>query len=260
MKYKGIFHIHSTYSHDGTLSLEQIRDTAKSRRFDFMVITEHNDCLDGKHIKAIEQSCRELSSDDFVLIPGIEVRCCKDNTHVLSIGKIAEYSNDAELSDVINRSHELGNLAIIAHPDPGFSKRNSHMTGMLDGFEVWNNKQDSRWAPNMEAIRQFRGIQGGNNACFAYAGLDLHDAYQFASPWINLNASSLSNTHIIEALKNGAFTVSNGFLTISSSAELSFSLYCRLFFMHCAKAASLIGAKLLPVNFRTSLKRTMEQA
>lgn len=258
MKYKGIFHIHSTYSHDGNIALEKIRDLAKSRGFDFMVITEHNDNLDSKRTKAIEQSCQELSSDDFVIIPGIEVRC-KGDIHLLSIGRIAEYEKDASLSENINRSHELGNLAIIAHPALDFLKQYPEIMRTIDGFEVWNNKEDSRWVPNMKAIRQFRGIRDINRSCFAYAGLDLHEVYQFASPWLIINATSLSYAHIIEALKNGGFANSNGFLTLSSTAEFDFSKYWRLPFMCCIKAVSRLCVKLLPLNFKTYLKRTMEQ-
>ena len=239
--------------------MRQIRDLAKSSGFAFMIITEHNDYLDNERIKATEQSCEELSSDDFVVIPGLEVRC-KEDIHLLTIGRIAEFANDASLLETLNRSQEIGNLAIIAHPDKDFLKLQPEIAGIIDGFEVWNNKQDSRWTPSMAAIRQFRGIRDINRHCFAYAGLDLHHAYQFASPWMDINAPSLSRAHIIDALKSGGFAFSNGFITLSSMAKLNFSDYWRLSFMYCAKAASRIGAKLLPVNFRVYLKRTMEQA
>ena len=71
-------HIHSKYSPDGRMEIEDIIKTAKARGLDGVAVTDHNSVKGG--LSALE-FCK---GSDFLVIPGIEVSTTKG--HVLGLG------------------------------------------------------------------------------------------------------------------------------------------------------------------------------
>ena len=55
--FKGIIHIHTTYSYDGTLSLPDFVNLVKKRHIDFIVLTEHAEDFDDKKMQAFVNDC-----------------------------------------------------------------------------------------------------------------------------------------------------------------------------------------------------------
>lgn len=254
-KYKGFFHIHSRYSYDGKMALPKIVNLAKSYKFDFMIVTEHYEYLDKKQLKIIEEKCNYLSSPDFVVIPGIEI-CCESKIHLLSIGKIIVYESTLLIQN-IKKTREYGNLAIIAHPPDDFLKRFPETNQWLNGLEVWNNKQDSRWSPELGRLRLLSNSRKFNKQCFGYAGLDLHSRVQFGAPWIEINLKKLGRDEILISLRKGSFKISNGFLTLDSDGKDYHTKFYLIYSMNLLKLVSLRLSRYVPDSIKNYLKKLM---
>ena len=71
---EGTFHFHSTYSHDGRSTLDEIVWTLRSRGLSFCVMTEHFEDFDGTTFERYVQDIDRLNRrGDFVLVPGVEI-------------------------------------------------------------------------------------------------------------------------------------------------------------------------------------------
>ncbi len=125
--YRGIYHVHSNYSHDSKATLELISDTAKKTGLDFVVITDHN------NISAKDDAAK---IKDPLLIVGTELSTWYDG-HLGMIG-INEMPTEREHSQqIIDWAHQHSGYAIPAHP---FSKRKPWKKwdlNRIDGIELF---------------------------------------------------------------------------------------------------------------------------
>ncbi|RLI90924.1 MAG: metal-dependent phosphoesterase [Candidatus Altiarchaeales archaeon] len=99
-------HTHSSYSDGANTPGEMVR-YAKKIGLDGIAITDHN-VIDGA-IKALR-----YNSENFTVIPGIEVSSKEGHILGLGITELIERAIPAE--EVVERIHELGGIAIAAHP------------------------------------------------------------------------------------------------------------------------------------------------
>lgn len=125
-------HTHSSYS-DGVNTPEEMVKYAKKIGLDGIAITDH-DVIEGS-IKALK-----YNSEDFMVIPGIEVS--SEEGHILGLGitEIVERAIPAE--EVVERIHELGGIAIAAHPYDRFRSGVGDLIYKLDfdAIEVVNGR------------------------------------------------------------------------------------------------------------------------
>ncbi len=119
--WRGVYHVHSEFSHDSKASLDYIVKTAKKAGLDFVVVTDHNN-IDGK--KAYQPS----STSDPLLIFGTEISTWHDG-HLGVIGSPEPPFDVEQTQKIIDIVHRQGGYAIPAHP---YSKR-----------KPWTN-----WEPN----------------------------------------------------------------------------------------------------------------
>ncbi len=80
----GLIHVHSEYSYDGTLSLEELVSLCKEGEDRFVILTEHADDFYDSKMDMLVDECKKLSTKDFILIPGLEFNC--EGMHILAIG------------------------------------------------------------------------------------------------------------------------------------------------------------------------------
>lgn len=105
-KMKIDIHTHSSYS-DGVNTPEEMVNHAKKIGLDGIAITDHN-VIEGS-IKALK-----YNSENFTVIPGIEISSIEGHILALGITELIERAIPAE--EVIEKIHELGGIAIAAHP------------------------------------------------------------------------------------------------------------------------------------------------
>ena len=99
-------HTHSCYS-DGVNTPKEMIDYAKSIGLNGIAITDHNE-IKGSMI------AMKYNSDDFRVIPGIEVS--STDGHILCLGVTELIKERIPAREVIDAAHDLGGIAIAAHP------------------------------------------------------------------------------------------------------------------------------------------------
>ncbi|HDH41206.1 MAG TPA: PHP domain-containing protein [Candidatus Altiarchaeales archaeon] len=125
-------HTHSSYSDGANTPGEMVR-YAKKIGLDGIAITDHN-VIDGA-IKALR-----YNSEDFTVIPGIEVSSKEGHILGLGITELIERAIPAE--EVVERIHELGGIAIAAHPYDRFRSGVGDLIYKIDfdAIEVINGR------------------------------------------------------------------------------------------------------------------------
>jgi len=125
-------HTHSSYSDGANTPGEMVR-YAKKIGLDGIAITDHN-VIDGA-IKALR-----YNSEDFTVIPGIEVSSKEGHILGLGITELIERTIPAE--EVVERIHELGGIAIAAHPYDRFRSSVGDLIYKIDfdAIEVINGR------------------------------------------------------------------------------------------------------------------------
>jgi DNA polymerase (family X) len=79
---KGEMHCHSTWSSDGHNSIEEMATTAKSRRYSFLIVTDHSHYLRGPRLEAQWKEIEQVSArlKPFRVLRGIEVNIRADGS------------------------------------------------------------------------------------------------------------------------------------------------------------------------------------
>lgn len=97
-------HIHSKYSSDGVLNVEDIVKIAVRRGLHGISITDHNTL---KAYKKVEKG-------KLLILPGMEVSTSEG--HVLVYGIQEEIPRDMSLDETLEIAKELGGFTVAAHP------------------------------------------------------------------------------------------------------------------------------------------------
>jgi hypothetical protein len=218
-KLKGALHVHSSISHDGTMSVEELSLLLRDKKFDFVLITEHSENVSNGVMNKLVDECRRLSSSELLIVPGLEFRCWED-LHILGLGvsKLCE-SNDP--LKVIHHIGQQGGVAVFAHP----TKKNYALDRMwieeLDGFEIWNSAYDGKFLPQAKSIKMFKKLAEQNPRLKPFAGMDLHRKQDYYDVGLRIKGNSLNRDQILEHLRKGNFTVESTFFNIKPGMGIS---------------------------------------
>jgi len=221
---EGLFHVHSNYSTDGRLSLEDLREECIKRGLRFMVVTDHAEDFPPGKIRQFIDHCHKVSDGSFLVVPGLEFNIDEDHeVHLLVVGLDGlpcENGPEAILEKI--REGENNALAVGAH----LSRSNHYIPpeyeNKINGIEVWNAAYDSRFLPDHKAIRLFADLKKLNKRLVGFGGLDLHDHSGFRELRISLTNSCHNSQELLDDLKAGKFKIRGPFVDISSSPNLGF--------------------------------------
>ncbi len=106
-------HVHSRYSADSLITLEDIVFYTKERGLDGVAITDH-DRLDG--------ALKIAAKTELFIIPGIEVSSA--DGHILGLNVNEPISGRLGAQETVDRIHYAGGIAVACHPF-GFLKGGS---------------------------------------------------------------------------------------------------------------------------------------
>ncbi len=254
---KGISHVHSCYSYDGTLDLDELIDIFKKKDCNFILLTEHAEkgMRDIKY-ERLKQECKKLSQSGFILIPGLEY-ISKEGYHILAIG-VDYYENltGKESIEILKKIKEAGGLSIIAHPkryNYQISKRN---VDFADGIEVWNTNYDGIKSIKRN-IELFKSSLRYNPNLICFGGMDFH-LFENKENTLYIymhDIERLSKDKIISSLKNGKFEISNGVFTISSGGKIKIQNYKRFFLELLNMYKILLKIIIISVLKKTKINR-----
>ena len=167
-------HVHSVWSYDGKWSLDQLRDKFRRRGCRILMMTEHDRGFTAARWEQYRTACAEASSDDLLVMPGIEYSDAENRTHVLVWGNIPFLGENLPTGQMLEAVRESDGVAVFAHPGrkQAWKHFEPEWTDKLLGIEIWNRKYDG-WAPGEVASTL---QQSGNSLPFV--GLDFHTARQ----------------------------------------------------------------------------------
>jgi hypothetical protein len=169
-------HVHSEWSYDGRFSLKDLARSFRRRRYDAVLMAEHDRGFHPERWAAYRAACAAAGDDRIVLVPGIEYSDADNVVHVPVWGDVSFLGEGMPTGALLDAVEEAGALAILAHPgrrdvwrrfDPRWAR------GLM-GIELWNRKYDG-YAPSAAAAELLRA----NPDLLSFFGLDLHTARQF---------------------------------------------------------------------------------
>jgi predicted metal-dependent phosphoesterase TrpH len=135
---KADLHIHSKYSGDSSLTIEQIITICRKQSFDVISITDHN-TFDG----ALIASSYVKNYDDITVLIGVEVM-----THLGELIVIGDKPFDISYDayELIDRAHSLGYLVIAPHPYDSWRKGvKDHIYNLnIDAIEAYNTSSSRK--------------------------------------------------------------------------------------------------------------------
>ena len=237
---EGLFHVHSNYSADGRLSLEELREECLKRNLQFMVVTDHAEDFSATRLQKFIDHCERISDERFLVVAGLEFNIDREReVHLLVVGLDGlpcENGPEAILKKI--REGKNSALTVMAHLSrsnyyipPDYEKK-------IHGIEVWNAAYDSRYLPDHKAIRLFADLKKVNKRLIGFGGLDLHDHSGFRELRICLTNSCHNNQELLDHLKAGKFKIRGPFMSISSTPSFG---VCKLSLLSLCRRALTIA-------------------
>ena len=214
MSRSGIIHVHSTLSYDGNHTLAELASFGRSRGYSFIGMSEHSDTFDDAKMKVLVEECDRLSSNRFLLIPGIEFSC-QNNLHLIGLG-IRQFTDEKDPVEVARFVRAQGGLAVVSHPSRYGYEIPATLAGEIDGIEVWNASNDSRFVPDSSVIDLWRRLRRQNGSLAALGGQDLHriSGQRHVQLLLNGGDRGLTTDAVIARLRAGDFVVSNRYIRL----------------------------------------------
>jgi len=143
---EGIFHVHSNYSSDGRLRLEELKTECLSRKLQFMVVTDHAEDFPPGKVKEFVNHCREISDENFFAVPGLEFNVDKDHeVHLLVVG-LEDFVSEDRTEEILKkiRKGETSALTVMAHLSRSNHYIPTEYKNVINAIESWNTAYDSR--------------------------------------------------------------------------------------------------------------------
>lgn len=201
------FHVHSDWSYDGTLPLEEIARRFAQRRYDAVLLCEHCRTFDESRWQEYQDACAAVV-DGALLIPGIEYSDPDNTVHLPTWGLSNFAGAEVASEGVLDAVRAAGALCVLAHParKNAWKRLQPAWLDALSGYEYWNRKTDG-FAPS-RAAHVF-----AETRLHRFIALDYHSDRQRAPFVLNVDINSLASDMprndrskgVLEALKSGNF-------------------------------------------------------
>ena len=211
--YRGDLHLHTVHS-DGKRTQPQLLRAAREAGLDFLGSSDHNTSSAsyrwGRHVP-----------DDFLVVDGEEVTT--RSGHWLAMGLPAmtwidwRYrAGEGQHSRFVDRVHELGGVAIAAHPrNPVPSIRWDHGYDGIDALEVWNGP----WTGDDQAtVNDWHQMLVEGRFVAAVGNSDSHTESQpVGLPQTAYRLETLSKAEVLRAVRGG-----HAWIAESKAVDLTF--------------------------------------
>jgi len=220
---RGIIHIHTGFSYDGKNTIPEWAAFLKAKGYNFVCLTEHDDDFDDAKMAGLVTECRQVSTDSFHIVPGLEFRCA-NKVHILGLGLTKFYkTNDPIVAAQFIRDNN--GVSVIAHPRRYERNITEELIKTVDSIEIWNGAKDSRFFPHPEVLGLYKRCRGVNPDLIAIGGADVHgiDSYFQLDVHITDNAGTEWN---IKNLKDGGLRKICGRYFSISSGKPGLPLTC----------------------------------
>jgi predicted metal-dependent phosphoesterase TrpH len=245
-RFRGLIHIHTTYSYDGTFSLQDFVNLAKSRHYDFIILTEHAEDFDEKKMQIVVNECSNVSDEAFLVIPGLEFNV--NGIHILGIG-IENYIRETEPGELIRKIHENNGLAVLAHTADYKSVPYAHLKD-VDLIEIWNPRYGERLSPSITSIHVLYEFRTMKKTYIASGGLDFHTIKDLVHLHQSVFCDRLTQRDILTSLEQGEFTTIKGFIELSPLNDPAISMTALIYLSAFVQCIPNTGKKIMRKIYR----------
>ena len=183
-----------------------------------MVVTDHAEDFPPGKVKELIDHCKEISEEDFWVIPGLEFIIDKEReVHLLVVGLegLPLQNGTDEILGMIG-GEESNAFAVLAHPSRSKHYVPPEYEKKIHGIEVWNSAYDTRYLPDHKAIRLFAYLKQKNPRLVVFGGLDLHDRSGFRGLRILMTDECQTTLELLNHLKHGKFVIRGSYMDMTS--------------------------------------------
>jgi hypothetical protein len=195
-------HVHSEWSDDATWPLEALAKAFARRRYDVVLLAEHDRTFDEARWREYCAACAAVSTG-VLLVPGMEYGDEDNTVHVPVWGEGLPFLGRGRPTlELLQAADEAGGTAILAHPwrRDAVSRFRPEWQPLLAGVEIWNRQYDGV-APDPAAVRFAR-----DQALAPFVSLDFHSRRQFFPLAMSLDVEGeLRTASVYEALRARRF-------------------------------------------------------
>jgi hypothetical protein len=191
-------HVHSKWSYDGSWSLEALSAKFGQRGSRVLMMTEHDRGFTSAKFVEFREICAQVSSEDVLVVPGIEYSDATNTVHVLVWGPVPFLGEGLPTGKMLDGVQKAGGVAVLAHPSrrQAWKLFDPSWCGKLLGIEAWNRKYDG-WAPGKDAPALIQKA-----GAVPFVGLDFHTQRQSFSLAMALDLDGpLTEASVIDCLK-----------------------------------------------------------
>jgi len=196
-------HVHSEWSYDASWPLEALAQAFARRRYDVVLMAEHDRGFDEERWQAFREACAAAGGDRILLVPGIEYEDADNTVHVAVWGEGAPFlGHGRETQETLEAAAGAGAAAVFAHPwrRDAFSRFRPEWAPLLAAVEIWNRHYDGV-APGREGVRLAK-----EHGLAPFVSLDFHTRRQFFPLAMELDVDGpLTQAAVFEALSAGRF-------------------------------------------------------
>ncbi|MFA5771881.1 MAG: PHP domain-containing protein [Thermoplasmata archaeon] len=196
-------HVHTCYSEDCSVSVEDAIETAVKSGLNGIAITDHNEIAGA--LRGLEIA---KNIENFVLIPGMEIST--ENGHLIALNVREKIQPSLSPKKTVDKIKELGGFVICPHPFRPFSGLGSSIVRVteFDAIETYNAR--SSIISNKRALWLADKLKLGKSA-----GSDAHFKEEIGSAYIEIQGNNYNIDFVLDKIKNNE-AVPNG---MSASAE-----------------------------------------
>ena len=110
-------HVHSSWSYDAEWSLQDIVNAFRKRRYDVVLMSEHDRSFDQHRWLQYQKACAAASTEDLLLVPGIEYEDADNVVHTPVWGNDVPFLGAGRPTlDLLRLAHAEGAAAEAAEP------------------------------------------------------------------------------------------------------------------------------------------------
>jgi hypothetical protein len=204
--YRGNTHTHAQFSDENdTNDVPKIAGWYKEARYNFLLLSEHND-----HVAAKKIFCHDEASDppDFIMLCGLEL---SNKRHHTALGIESYIGDETSLQDGVQKTIAAGGVPILNHPqDPVVTAKTFLATTGLNHLEIVNGGRLED-TPATEMLWDSVLSAPDGRIVYAVAADDNH--YKKANVgrgWIMVKSPALTKNDIEENIRKGNFYASTG--------------------------------------------------
>lgn len=204
-------HVHTTHSGDATCSVKKTVDAAKEKGLDGIAITDHDT------VSGVEEALRLKTTEDFLIIPGVEISS-KDG-HILGLGIREKIPSNLSAEITVEKIRERGGVSVSAHPFSLGLRSFSALRADFDAIEVFNSR---RYIGN-----KFAKKYAYKNSLPAIGGSDAHYCDEIGLAGIEVNSEPKVEL-ILKKIKEGKVSVFGRYLPLTNYLRRALRIFLRL--------------------------------